>query len=129
MSKIAVIGAGAWGTALAIVLGRGGSHDVRLWAFEPEVRESIEKRRVNRLFLDGYLLPKTISVTGSYSDALNGADTVLSVMPSHHCRRMFTEMAPYLTPEMKLVSATKGIENDSLLRMSEVIAETVTRHA
>lgn len=129
MSKIAVIGAGAWGTALAIVLGRSGAHEVRLWAFEPEVRESIEKRRVNRLFLDGYLLPKTISVTGSYAEALNGADTVLSVMPSHHCRNMFTAMAPHLKPEMKLVSATKGIENETLLRMSEVISATVAQHS
>jgi glycerol-3-phosphate dehydrogenase (NAD(P)+) len=129
MSKVAVIGAGAWGTALAMVLARGGAHDVRLWAFEKEVLESIEKRRVNRLFLDGYLLPKNVQVTDSYSRALSGADTVVSVMPSHHCRPMFAQMAAHLEPQMRIVSATKGIENESLLRMSEVIAAAVKQHA
>ncbi len=129
MSRIAVIGAGAWGTALALVLARGGAHDVQLWAFEKEVLESIENRRVNRLFLDGYLLPKNIHATDSFARALDGAETVVSVMPSHHCRRMFAEMAPYLKPQMKLVSATKGIENETLLRMSEAITQTVKENA
>lgn len=129
MSKIAVIGAGAWGTALAVVLARGGVHDVHLWAFEKEVLESIENRRVNRLFLDGYILPKNIHATDSFVQVLDGAETVVSAMPSHHCRRMFTEMAPHLKAQMKLVSATKGIENETLLRMSQVISQTVKQYA
>ena len=128
MSKIAVIGAGAWGTALAIVLGRGGNNDVSLWAYEKEVCESIAQRRVNRLFLDGYIMPKTVRATGSLEEALSNAQIVLSVMPSHHCRRLFTQMAPHLRREMLFVSATKGIENDTLLRMSEVISATVQEH-
>ncbi|MCU1311695.1 MAG: glycerol 3-phosphate dehydrogenase [Candidatus Angelobacter sp.] len=125
MSKIAVIGAGAWGTAISIVLGRTGAHEVKLWAFENEVCESIASRRVNEPFLPGCKIPGTVSVTNSLQDALSGAQFVVSVMPSHHCRNLFEKMAPHLNAEMKFVSATKGIENDTFLRMSEVIAEVV----
>ena len=129
MSKVAVIGAGAWGTALAIVLGRTGVHEVRLWAYEKEVFESIDQRRVNRLFLDGYVLPKTIRATNQLAEAVEKAEIVLSAVPSHHCRRLFKEMSPQLKPTMRFVTATKGIENETWLRMSEVITVTVKEHA
>lgn len=125
MSKVAVIGAGAWGTAIAMVLGRAGAHQVKLWAFEKEVCESIASRRVNEPFLAGFKIPDPVTVTNDLAEALRDADIVVSVMPSHHCRRVFTTMTPHLRPEMLFVSATKGIENDSLLRMSEVIKEVV----
>src|SRR5882757_418172 len=125
MSKIAVIGAGAWGTAISIVLGRTGAHEVKLWAFEKDVCESIAARRVNEPFLPGCKIPDSVSVTNSLQDSLNGAHLVVSVMPSHHCRKLFQSMAPDLRPEMIFVSATKGIENDTYLRMSEVISEVV----
>ena len=125
MSEIAVIGAGAWGTAISVVLGRKGMHDVRLWAHEPEVRASIEARRMNDLFLPGQVIPESVRCTNSFADALVGAEIVVSVMPSHHTRGVFEAMQPYLHPEMLFVSATKGIENDSLLRMTEVIAEVL----
>lgn len=127
MSGVAVIGAGAWGTALAIVLGRKGAHEVRLWAYEPEVRESINRRHTNQLFLAGLPIPETVRATGDYADALRGAEIIVSVMPSHHCRRMFSEMQAHLQPEMLIVSATKGIENQTLLRMTEVISEVVQK--
>jgi glycerol-3-phosphate dehydrogenase (NAD(P)+) len=123
--KIAVIGAGAWGTALAVVLGRKGTHDVRLWAFEPEVREAINQRHVNELFLAGLPVPETVRATGDYADALRDAELIVSVMPSNHCRRMFADLQKYLAPEMLIVSASKGIENQTLLRMTEVIDEVV----
>ncbi|HYX69183.1 MAG TPA: NAD(P)H-dependent glycerol-3-phosphate dehydrogenase [Terriglobales bacterium] len=125
--RIAVIGAGAWGTALAGVLGRRDRHQVRLWAFEPEVAESIRARRENELFLPGAKLPEAVFPTNSLEEALGGAAIVVSVMPSHHCRRLFEQMAPFLRPEMLFVSATKGIENDTLLRMSEVITRVLDR--
>ena len=125
MSQIAVIGAGAWGTAISIVLGRKGAHRVKLWAHEPEVRDSINARRINELFLAGLKIPDTVHATNSLQEALVGAEIVVSVMPSHHTHHLFTVMVPYLRPEMLFVSATKGIENDSLLRMTEVIAATV----
>jgi glycerol-3-phosphate dehydrogenase (NAD(P)+) len=125
MSEIAVIGAGAWGTALAIALGRRGNHRVRLWAHEKEVRESINQKQSNDLFLPGHKIPETVSATGHYQDAVRGAEIVVSVMPSHHCRRVFEELWVYLTPEMLIVSATKGLESKTHLRMSEVITQVI----
>jgi len=121
LSNIAVIGAGAWGTAISIVLGRNRAHSVTLWAHEAEVRDSVNQGRVNELFLPGYAIPEAVRCTNDFEEALQGAQIVVSVMPSHHTRRVFERMRPHLTPETLFVSATKGIENDSLLRMTEVI--------
>ena len=126
MSEIAVIGAGAWGTAISIVLGRKNTHGVRLWAHEPEVCASIQSRRVNDLFLPDLTIPETVIPTNSLDAALQGAQIVVSVMPSHHTRRVFQAMLPHLRPDMLFVSATKGIENNSLLRMTEVISELLS---
>ncbi|HEV2116988.1 MAG TPA: NAD(P)H-dependent glycerol-3-phosphate dehydrogenase [Terriglobales bacterium] len=125
MSEIAVIGAGAWGTALSIVLGRKRSHTVRLWAYEREVCDSISRNRVNEPFLPGYSVPETVAVSNRLEEALAGAELVVSVMPSHHCRRLFREMTPLLRPDMLFVSATKGVENDTLSRMTEVITDVL----
>ena len=129
MSEIAVIGAGAWGTAISIVLGRRQTHRVRLWAHEREVCESVRAHRMNDLFLPGDPIPETVQATNSFEEALLSAEIVVSVMPSHHTRRVFQEMLPYLRPEILFVSATKGIENDSLLRMTEVITEVLSSAA
>src|SRR5438067_12382780 len=92
MGRIAIIGAGAWGTGLSIVLGRKGTHQVRLWALEKEVRDSISSRRVNELFLPGYSIPNSVTVTGSLDEALQAAEIVVSVMPSQHCRGLFEQL-------------------------------------
>jgi glycerol-3-phosphate dehydrogenase (NAD(P)+) len=125
MSEIAIIGAGAWGTALAIALGRKGTHQVRLWAHEKEVQDSINQRHSNDLFLPGHKLPESVTATGDYQAAAREAAIVVSVMPSHHCRRVFEEMSNCLDPETLVVSATKGLENETHLRMSEVIVQVV----
>src|SRR3974377_1214393 len=125
MSRISVIGAGAWGTALALVLGRKKSHLVRLWANERDVCESISTRRVNKLFLPGVSVPKSVQVTNDLVLALEGAEIVVSVMPSQHCRAIFERMAPSLRSDMLFVSCTKGLEEGSLLRMTEVIADVL----
>lgn len=125
MSRIAIIGAGAWGTGLAIVLGRNGNHEVRLWAHEKEVRDSISARRINELFLPGQLIPTPVSPTGNLEEALHGAEIVVSVMPSQHCRALFRQMLPHLKPAMLFVSATKGLEETTLLRMTEVASQVV----
>jgi glycerol-3-phosphate dehydrogenase (NAD(P)+) len=125
MSRIAIIGAGAWGTGLAIVMGRGGNHQVRLWVHENEARDSISSRRVNELFLPGQSIPATVAPTGSLQEALDGAEIVVSVMPSQHCRPLFQQMLPYLTPAMLYVSATKGLEETTLLRMTEVVVQVI----
>jgi glycerol-3-phosphate dehydrogenase (NAD(P)+) len=127
LSRIAVVGAGAWGTALAIVLGRRGDHQVRLWALEKEVCQAIAQSRTNALFLPDCPLPSPVIATNGFQEALEGAEIVVSVMPSHHCRRTFEHMAQWLLPRMLFVSAAKGIENDTLLRMTEVIEEVVGR--
>jgi glycerol-3-phosphate dehydrogenase (NAD(P)+) len=126
LSEITVIGAGAWGTSLSIVLGRKGTHRVRLWAHENEVRDSISSCRVNQLFLPEQIIPECVSVTGSFEDALHGTEIVVSVMPSQHCRTLFQQMRPFLKSEMLFVSATKGLEESTLLRMTEVISLVIS---
>ena len=125
MSEIAIIGGGAWGTGLAIVLGRKGTHRVRMWVYEKEVRESINERHENELFLRGQRIPEAVRATNSLAEALAGAEIVVSVMPSHHVRRLFREMQPHLCPQMLFVSATKGLENETLLRVTEVMQEVL----
>ena len=125
MSRIAILGAGAWGTGLALVLGRRSSHQVCLWANEKEVCESIQNHGVNDLFLPGFTVPETIQVTNDLPAAVEGAEVVVSVMPSQHCRSIFERLAPCLRPEMMFVSCTKGLEEGSLLRMTEVIADVL----
>ncbi len=125
MSRIAIIGAGAWGTGLAIVLGRRGDHRVQLWAHEKEVCDSISNRRVNELFLPGQLVPETVSVAGDLQEALSDAEIVVTVIPSQHCRSLFRQMQPHVTSEMLFVSATKGLEEKTLLRMTEVVSEVL----
>jgi glycerol-3-phosphate dehydrogenase (NAD(P)+) len=129
MSEIAVIGAGAWGTSLAIVLGRKGTHRVRLWAHEPEVVESISRRRTNEKFLPGHLIPEAVAVSSELERVVEGAEILVSVMPSQHCRALFERMRPLLPPEILVISATKGLEEGSLLRMSEVIRLVLKRES
>lgn len=125
MSEIAIIGAGAWGTALSIILGRKETHRVRLWAHDKEICESIARQRVNEKFLPSQLVPACVTPCHELGEALQDAAIVVSVMPSQHCRRLFEQMRPYLRDETMIVSATKGLEENSLLRMTEVIAQVI----
>lgn len=124
MKRIATIGAGNWGTALASKLAELG-HQVTLWAYEGEVVESIRDRHENALFMAGIKLPEALCATGDLSQALRGADIVLTVMPSHVCRTLYQQMLPQLRPEMVFVSATKGLDTTCLMRMSEIIRSVV----
>jgi glycerol-3-phosphate dehydrogenase (NAD(P)+) len=126
MSEIAVVGAGAWGTGIATVLGRKGTHRVRLWAHEPEVSESIAKTRVNQQFLPGRPIPESVTASNDLAATLEGAQIVVSVMPSQHCRTLFEAMRTILPKQALVVSATKGLEEGSLKRMSEVIADVLS---
>ncbi len=123
MSRVAIIGAGAWGTALSIVLGRNGRHDVKLWAYEEAVRDSISATRINNAFLEGARIPDSVMPSGNIADALRGAEIVVSAMPSQHCRSLLQQMLPHLSAEILVVSATKGLEENTLLRMTQVITE------
>jgi glycerol-3-phosphate dehydrogenase (NAD(P)+) len=121
MSEIAIIGGGAWGTGLAIVLGRKGTHKVRLWAHEIDVCESISKKRVNERFLPAQRIPESVSASNDLAMVLEGSQIIVSVMPSQHCRKLFERMRPHISPDALIVSATKGLEEGSLQRMTEVI--------
>ncbi len=125
MSRIGVLGAGAWGTALAISLARRGGHFVVLWSFLPELTEEMMRTGVNSLFLPGYAVPADVLFTSDLAAAVEGADIVLCVTPSEHLRGVLGQIAPLLTYEQIVVSATKGLEETSLLRMSQVIASVV----
>ena len=127
MSRIAIVGGGAWGTGLAIVLGRKGTHQVRLWAHESDVCESINRRHVNERFLPGRALPSSVTATNDLAGALADAEIVVSVMPSQHCRALFEKMRREIPSSTPIVSATKGLDESTLKRMSEVIAEVMQR--
>lgn len=123
MTRIAVLGAGSWGTTLADLLARQG-HEVLLWAYEPEVVDQINRRHVNETFLPGCpLVPGLVADGDARRVAGSGAELVLSVVPSHACRAVLTAVADALPAGAPLVSATKGLETGSLKRMSEVAAE------
>jgi len=125
MSQIAIIGGGAWGTGIAIVLGRKGSHGVRVWAHEVDVCESINHQHINERFLPGRRLPDSVSASNDLAAVLDGVQIIISVMPSQHCRALFARMRPLIRPRTLIVSATKGLEEGSLLRMTEVIADAL----
>ena len=122
MKNIAIIGAGGWGTALAIALAQKAG-TIRLWVFEPELCESLRRTRINDLYLPGFRIPDNVEPTGNLASALSGAEMVLSAPPSHHLRGIYQQMLPWLEPHQVFVSATKGLENNTLLRMSQVIKE------
>ena len=118
-----VIGAGAWGTALAQVVGRAGL-DVRLQAREPEVVESIRDRRVNEAFLPGITLDDRVSVTADLAD-LGACDVILAVPPAQHMRSTLTAFAAHHRPGVQVILCSKGIERGSLKLMTDVLAETL----
>jgi glycerol-3-phosphate dehydrogenase (NAD(P)+) len=120
MRQIAIIGAGSWGTALSLTLANLG-HTVSVWAYEKEVAESMRTRHENELFMPGVRLPETVFPTNDLNAALHGAEIVVTVMPSHVCRSLYEQMLPFLRPEMTFVSATKGLDTERLMRMSEVL--------
>jgi glycerol-3-phosphate dehydrogenase (NAD(P)+) len=122
--KLAIIGGGSWGTALAIVLAPR-SEAVALWVHETDLAGRMTSSRENDIFLPGLRLPENVQVLSDFAAALHGADIVLGVMPSHHARGIYAAMLPHLTASMILVSATKGLEQGSLLRISEVIEQLV----
>ena len=128
MSRIAVMGGGAWGTAITLSLDRRGGHALSLWTHSPEVAAGIRASGENKTFLPGFPLSRHVVVTNNAEEALENAEIVVSVMPSHHVRASYELFAPYLRFEQLLVSATKGIEDGTFLRMSQVIAEVLDRH-
>ena len=121
-APIAIIGAGGWGTALAITMARD-ERDVRLWAYESYLVETVIATRENPIYLPGVKIPDAVHVSNSLTETLCDANIVLMAVPSHVVRSVLSQMVPMLSPEAVFVSAAKGIENDTLMRMSEVITD------
>ncbi|MCS6857439.1 MAG: NAD(P)-dependent glycerol-3-phosphate dehydrogenase [Sandaracinaceae bacterium] len=120
--RIAVIGAGSWGTALAKSLVDSG-HEVRLWARRPEVACRIEEERENPFYLPGIKLGPSLRAVSHLEEALEGAQAVLSVVPTHALREVLSQAAPLFPKEAVVISATKGIENHTLKLISEIFEE------
>lgn len=121
MKNLAIIGGGSWGTALALVLAPRFER-VTLWVYESDLAERMRASRINDVYLPGFAVPANVEVSSDLGGALEGAEIVLSVVPSHLVRGLYEQMRPHLRESMLFVSATKGLENGTLLRMSEVIA-------
>jgi len=121
---VAVIGAGAWGTALGLLLAQKGDR-VALWTWQPEHRDAMRRERENRIFFPGFPLPEAVRPTSDLAEALDGADLVVLVLPSDAFRETLQRMREHVPDGVPLVSATKGIENDSLMLMSEIIVDVL----
>ncbi len=124
MRKIAIIGAGSWGTALALVAARAGNR-IRLWAHSAEVASLLQLERENKIYLPGFKLPDSIDPTNDLAEALNDAEIVLTVVPSHACRDVYKQMLGSLRPQIIFVNATKGIEIETQMRMQEVVHDVL----
>jgi len=121
---VAVIGAGAWGTALALLLA-GKGHAVRLWMYEQDLAAEASRTRENRVYLPGFPLLPSITVTSSLETAVRDAPYVLSVVPSHTVRQVAARFAPLLVKDAVIISASKGIEIESLKPLSEVLKDAL----
>src|SRR5258705_1895475 len=124
MKRIAIIGAGSWGTALGIMAARAG-HNVCLWSRNAGIVESINRDRVNAVYLTTERIPNDVRATRDFVKALAGAELIILAAPSHAERDLLTQMSPALNEENIIVSATKGIEIESGKRISQIVAEIV----
>lgn len=123
--KVTVVGAGSWGTAVAGLL---RSDRVMLWARRPEVAAAINERRTNPDYLTDYELPRSVKATSNLAEAVRDADLLLWGVPSHGYRAVLTEAAPHIRPEVPIVSLSKGIEEGTLMRMTEVTKDVLQGH-
>ncbi|HBB86087.1 MAG TPA: glycerol-3-phosphate dehydrogenase [Blastocatellia bacterium] len=123
--RIAVIGAGNWGTGLAIMAARAG-HDVSVWSRNSVVVASINNEHTNSVYLIGASIPETVRATGNIAEVLTGAELVILAAPSHATREILESMVPLLPPDSIIVSATKGIEIESGKRISQVVADVMS---
>ncbi len=123
MSRIAVLGAGAWGTALALSLARRGGHQLTLWAHSPAHAQELSAAGTNARYLPGFSLPADSRISADLTSAIAGAEVLLCVTPSQALRETMTQLAATLQPTQVLLSASKGIEEKTFLRMSEIMHE------
>jgi glycerol-3-phosphate dehydrogenase (NAD(P)+) len=128
VTKIAILGAGSWGTALAIVFSRSNrAHQISLWTRTAESAKLLQAHHENKSYLPGISLSESVRVTHVLSEALGGTQIVVGAMPSVHARSIYSQALPHLSPEMIFVSATKGLEPCSHLRMSKVLEQVLAQ--
>jgi glycerol-3-phosphate dehydrogenase (NAD(P)+) len=126
MTKIAILGGGSWGTALAIVFSRTyKTHDISLWVHNPALAESIGTSRENTFYLPGISVPGAIHISNHLSEVAANADILVGAIPSAHARAIYTQALPYVSPQTIFVSATKGLEPSTHLRISKVLAQVL----
>src|SRR5271155_5154507 len=125
MSRIVILGAGAWGTALSMNLANRGGHEVTLWSHSSAAAAAMRECRENATYLPSFHLPTEIVITSDPEEAVREAKIIVSVVPSEHLRATYERFAPLLRSDQTIVSGTKGLEDRTLLRMSEVIHETL----
>jgi len=126
--KVAVIGAGSWGTALTKPLGDLGQ-TISLWGHRREHVEELKSKRQNKAYLPGFVLPETVTPVSDLREAVENRTIVIMVVPSHVFREVFLGLEPFLIDDAYVVSASKGIENDSLLTMTQVMEEILASSA
>jgi glycerol-3-phosphate dehydrogenase (NAD(P)+) len=130
VSRIAILGGGSWGTGLAIVLGHSRrKHDVRIWVREPGIAKAICERHENPEYLPGCALPCSVRASTEFHEVLSDAHIVVGVAPSAHAREVYTLAWPHVPSEAVMVSATKGLEPATHLRMSQVIEQVFSLRA
>ena len=122
--KISIIGAGSWGTALAIHLA-GKFSQISLWVYEQDLCDTLTHTRENKWFLPGYLLPENIQPTSSLQSAIQGQSLILLVVPTHVIRETLSQIKPFLAKDYLLVCASKGIENDTLFTTHQIIQDVL----
>ncbi len=122
--KISIIGAGSWGTALAIHLA-GNFRQISLWVYEKELCETMTNSRDNAWFLPGHLLPKNIHPTSSLQNAVEGQSLILLVVPTHVIRQTVTQIKPFIAKDCLIICASKGIENDTLFTSHQIIQDVL----
>jgi len=126
VSRIAILGGGSWGTGLAVVLSSSRrKHDIRLWVRDTCLAESIERERENKKYLPGISVPDCVTASAKLEDLLDEAQIVVGAVPSAHTRSIFALALPYPSRDAVFVSATKGLEPATHLRMSEVISQVI----
>jgi glycerol-3-phosphate dehydrogenase (NAD(P)+) len=126
VTRVAILGAGIWGTALSLVLSRSlRAHEIAMWARDAGLAKEIRRKRENVSYLPGHVLPAQIRVTQDLGEALSGATIVVGAMPSAHAREVYCAAAGQVGSRAAIVSATKGLEPATHARMSEVIAQSV----
>lgn len=130
MKKIAILGAGSWGTALALVLARSRQpHGISLWVHDPELAEFLRRERVNSTYLPNHTLPDDLEITNNLGEALADVQIVVGAMPSAFARKVYSAAIPFWRADTTIVSATKGLEPGTHARMSQVILDVLGEDA